>query len=195
MVEQRWELLVLVAAVGLQLFYTQLYKGLELTDKIESFQAWASTLSLPTFFEDVLPAPGVSRPPLQQHIIEVKEYLSSGCEGPPARVWRVPLTSDPSSCLKLRPQLAVPGSDGSSGEGGGGGGGASAGVAAVVLHARASCEEMRNSDGGSIELCTDDTCGQCERMGVVREGECGASLIGFPAASWRCLQVGRDDEK
>eukprot|EP00435_Cladocopium_sp_Y103_P072123 s72_g39.t1 len=160
----RLEILILVAAVLIQLFYVQIYEFL-ISMKNQS------------------PA----KP--QTEIIEVSEFHSSTCEGPPARVWLIrpgptegpPGHSEDAPCISIRPEMKVPGAAG-------------AGAVAEQLYGRVSCDTLRHEEGGFLDLCSDESCSEagCQRIPSVGEGECGTSFLGFAAASWRCISVAAD---
>uniref|UniRef100_A0A7S2J491 Uncharacterized protein n=1 Tax=Alexandrium andersonii TaxID=327968 RepID=A0A7S2J491_9DINO len=109
--------------------------------------------------------------------VEVREFLASGCEGPPARLWHI-RPSEPGACLSLRPKMSTPGA---------GRGAHSFGP--EVLYGRVTCADLRRPEGGFVELCSSEGCQKegCVRIPVMGEGECGGSFTGFAAASWRCV--------
>eukprot|EP00928_Gymnodinium_smaydae_P019578 TRINITY_DN17521_c0_g1_i1.p3 TRINITY_DN17521_c0_g1~~TRINITY_DN17521_c0_g1_i1.p3 ORF type:complete len:208 (-),score=47.52 TRINITY_DN17521_c0_g1_i1:159-782(-) len=111
----------------------------------------------------------------EEEVVEVTEYLSSACEGPPARIWHL-RPAAPGTCLTLQPRMRTPIK----------GGGGRETLADRVLHGRVSCAELRR---GSVEICRDSTCdaSTCQRVGVTGEGQCGFSFAGFAAATWRCV--------
>ncbi|CAE7500502.1 unnamed protein product [Symbiodinium sp. CCMP2456] len=108
--------------------------------------------------------------------VEVREFLSADCDGPPARLWHVvPFTA----CMALRPQMQKPGKTSHE-----------ALASAPMLYGRVSCDTLRDAEGGFVEICSDEDCSEegCQRVSVVPEGECGTSFTGFAGASWRCIK-------
>ncbi|CAE7443359.1 unnamed protein product [Symbiodinium microadriaticum] len=109
--------------------------------------------------------------------VEVREFLSADCDGPPARLWHV-VPFNP-ACMALRPQMQKPGKTSHE-----------ALASAPMLYGRVSCDTLRDAEGGFVEICSDEDCSEegCQRVSVVPEGECGTSFTGFAGASWRCIK-------
>mmetsp|Transcript_4021 Transcript_4021/g.9443 ORF Transcript_4021/g.9443 Transcript_4021/m.9443 type:complete len:162 (-) Transcript_4021:23-508(-) len=107
-------------------------------------------------------------------VVEVREFLSPDCDGPPARLWHVVPFS---ACMALRPQMQMPGSSHEV-------------SASAPFYGRVSCDTLRDAEGGYVEICSDEDCSEegCQRVSVVPEGECGTSFTGFAGASWRCIK-------
>lgn len=161
----RWELTVIATSVALHFAYRWVY---------ETIQTTAYSGSVPWQNATVAPAAPPAAPPVEPGLlaIEVTEYLSSSCEGQPARVWYVP-PAEPGECVSLRPKLAHTGT------------GRGAEELAQTMHGRVSCQSMRS---GSVQMCSEAGCkGPCVELGIVREGTCGTSFIGFASATWRCV--------
>ncbi|CAE7469679.1 unnamed protein product [Symbiodinium natans] len=116
---------------------------------------------------------------LDERVVEVREFLSADCDGPPARLWHVVPTPGPAQCLALRPQMQKPGKKRGEPE-----------SASPLLYGRVSCDMLRHADGGFVDICSDEDCSEegCQRISIVPEGECGSSFTGFAGASWRCIQ-------
>eukprot|EP00930_Biecheleria_cincta_P020593 TRINITY_DN15458_c0_g1_i1.p1 TRINITY_DN15458_c0_g1~~TRINITY_DN15458_c0_g1_i1.p1 ORF type:complete len:158 (+),score=31.45 TRINITY_DN15458_c0_g1_i1:84-557(+) len=112
-----------------------------------------------------------------EDVVEIKEFLSGDCEGPPARLWHIQPGSS-MQCLNLRPRMATPGQ-------------AAVKVSGQDLYGRVSCSSLREPEGGFLELCSDRSCSQegCQKVSIVQEGSCGFSFTGFAAASWRCIKA------
>lgn len=117
-------------------------------------------------------------------VVEVREFLSGGCQDPPSRVWyiRPPEPGAASTCMRMRPKMVTPGPAGRGAHS----------MAPEVLYGRVSCGDLRRpgpDGGGFLELCETDDCepDRCMRINVVEEGACGTSFTGFAAASWRCV--------
>eukprot|EP00434_Breviolum_minutum_P011499 symbB.v1.2.010138.t1/scaffold618.1/size180184/15 len=153
----RLEIAILVAAVVIQLFYSKIY------DKLISTTTKGTAHLEP-----------------RTEIIEVSEFHSPACEGPPARVWliRPPRqeSGEDTPCISIRPEMKIPGKS-------------DAATAGEQLYGRVSCATLRHEDGGFLDLCSDESCNEagCQRLPSVGEGECGTSFLGFAAASWRCI--------
>ena len=118
----RLEILILVAAILIQLFYVHIY-------------------------ELFISLKGQSPAKPRADIIEVSEFHSSNCEGPPARVWLIrpgpPGHSEDAPCISIRPEMKVPGQAAGT-----------AGAAAVEqLYGRVSCDTLRHEEGGFLDLC------------------------------------------
>ena len=119
----RLEIMVLALAVVVQLLYVQFY---------DAFMNWSGHVN-GTLVEE------------HQVVVEVKEFLSPDCDGPPARVWHIPPAS---TCISVSPP-ALGGS--------------------AALFGRVSCESLRDEDGGFVELCSEDSCSEegCHRLGLL----------------------------
>ncbi|CAE7197096.1 unnamed protein product, partial [Symbiodinium pilosum] len=96
-----------------------------------------------------------------EDVVEVREFMSADCDGPPARLWHVALSpSGHAQCLALRPQMQRPGQSGREGE-----------STAPMMYGRVSCDMLRHAEGGFVDLCSDDECSEpgCQRFGIVPE--------------------------
>ena len=105
----RYELLVLGSALLIQFLYMHFY---------ESHSSTSVSQAAPGVEKDGSSVQGASETQLPE-LIEVNEYLSADCHGPPARVWRIPPVTKvvPSGkgaeaelpCIAIRPQMTAPG--------------------------------------------------------------------------------------
>eukprot|EP00933_Yihiella_yeosuensis_P082379 TRINITY_DN9622_c0_g2_i1.p1 TRINITY_DN9622_c0_g2~~TRINITY_DN9622_c0_g2_i1.p1 ORF type:complete len:167 (-),score=27.09 TRINITY_DN9622_c0_g2_i1:76-576(-) len=156
----RFELVALVAAIALQVIYTNLYDSFFSSKALKESEQKTSDLS--------------SRTTPTRDLVEVHEFLDSSCEGPAARVWKF-MPGPPGSCTSLRPRFTLPGSEAETRD-----------VSSQALYGRVSCASLKHEDGGHIELCSDDHCSECRIVSVMQQGECGFSFAGFAAAKWFC---------
>ena len=117
----RLEIAILVAAVVIQLFYSKIYDQLISTT-----------------------TKGTAHLEPRTEIIEVSEFHSPACEGPPARVWliRPPRqeSGEDTPCISIRPEMKIPGKS-------------DAATAGEQLYGRVSCATLRHEDGGFLDLC------------------------------------------
>mmetsp|Transcript_129376 Transcript_129376/g.414697 ORF Transcript_129376/g.414697 Transcript_129376/m.414697 type:complete len:195 (-) Transcript_129376:61-645(-) len=190
MVASRWEVVVVVVAVILQVVYQWAYQldtvGAELPDDaareaaahMEAVAAASPPLAAASpASAERLSAEAGQGPPSQvaraADDIEILEFRGRGCRREPALRWHIP-QAVPGECTAFNPQM-------SSGDEGP--------AADRQIYGRISCENLNE---GWLQLCGTETCepGSCMIVQVVREGECGSSFVGFGSSSWRCRAAG-----